>query len=826
MKKPIITTIFIGLFAVCAFAQSTEFTYQGRLLDNSLPPTANYDFEFSLWDALVAGNQQGTTQTVTGVAVANGIFTVKLNFGAQFTGAARFIQIAVRPSSGGAYTTLAPRQPITSAPHAIKSLTADIATTATNATTANDALNLGGVAASQFVQTNDPRMTNARDPLPNSSNYIQNNPLAQQTSSSFNISGNGTAGGTLTANVVTATQFNTGAARVFKYEFATGNTYAGFLGNPAQSGTDNSFFGNLAGLGNTGSRNSFFGSSAARLSNTGSENSFFGASSGQNNTGGQFNSFFGSLSGVFNQTGNFNSFFGFSSGVANTLGTGNAFFGSNAGRGNTEGIRNTFIGNSAGFNSTLGQLNTFVGDNVGLTNTIGSSNTLLGSLTDVGSNDLSFATAIGAGATVNQNNYIVLGRSLGQDTVAIPGNTQMLGNLSVSGTLTGNGSGLSNLNASNITSGTLAIANGGTGLSTPGSAGNYLRSSGTIWTSSALQASDIPAGSPNYIQNTTTQQTSSNFNINGDGTIGGTLRVVGTGILGDPPTLLALPSGKVGIGTEVPTYPLTVDGSAGSFAGQAAAEFSNGVNDTGVRIRNTAANGRTWTLFSSGGTSGIGAGKFSVYDATAAQSRLLIDSAGNVGIGTTDPGGEKLYVAGNGRFAGNVRLDGALSLNGSQGQAGQVVTSNGSAATQWKSPTNLLYQGTTMSVDSASTTPPENLPLPIPGLNRTIITTSNAKLLIQFNVFLDKNCLLGCGISNAAVDLNVNGVRATRVRRTLPSYTANVFFEDFLGGSWVVSIGAGTHTIEVLGVFSGASVTFGGGGSFSRSNLIVQVIPE
>lgn len=179
MKKPIITTIFIGLFAVCAFAQSTEFTYQGRLLDNSLPPTANYDFEFSLWDALVAGNQQGTTQTVTGVAVANGIFTVKLNFGAQFTGAARFMQIAVRPSSGGAYTTLAPRQPITSTPQSMNSA------------------RLAGRAADEYVLTNDPRMTDPRDPLPNSSNYIRNSD-SLQSGSNFNISGSGVIGESLT----------------------------------------------------------------------------------------------------------------------------------------------------------------------------------------------------------------------------------------------------------------------------------------------------------------------------------------------------------------------------------------------------------------------------------------------------------------------------------------------------------------------------------------------------------------------------------------------------------------------------------------------------
>ena len=194
-------------------AQTTEFTYQGRLLHSSLPPTANYDFEFSLWDSLANGTQAGATQTVTGVAVANGIFTVRLNFGEQFSGPPRFLQIAVRPAGGGAYTTLAPRQPITSGPYAIRSLNSTTADTATNS------LNLGGVAASQYVVTTDTRMTDARNPLPGSANYIWNQNSVLQPSSNFiisgngfigglleasavNISGNGTVGGTLEANVV------------------------------------------------------------------------------------------------------------------------------------------------------------------------------------------------------------------------------------------------------------------------------------------------------------------------------------------------------------------------------------------------------------------------------------------------------------------------------------------------------------------------------------------------------------------------------------------------------------------------------------------------
>ena len=40
-------------------AQSTEFTYQGRLLSGTLPANGNYDFSFSLFDAVTGGTQLG-----------------------------------------------------------------------------------------------------------------------------------------------------------------------------------------------------------------------------------------------------------------------------------------------------------------------------------------------------------------------------------------------------------------------------------------------------------------------------------------------------------------------------------------------------------------------------------------------------------------------------------------------------------------------------------------------------------------------------------------------------------------------------------------------
>lgn len=371
MKK-IIFALLINLFFVgLAGAQTTEFTYQGRLLDNSLPPTANYDFEFSLWDSLVAGSQQGTTQTVTGVAVSNGIFSVRLDFGMQFPGAPRFLQIAVRPSGPGGYTTLAPRQPFTSSPYAIRSInagTADALSSAcasciTDAQVANNLTITGGT--------------------------INNTAIGGTTPASATFT-------TANANIFNATeQYNLGGARIL----ATGTP-----------GLANLFAGHLAGPATTGHNNSFFGWSAGRFNTTGNNNAFFG-----------------SFAGSVNVDGNFNAFFGSGAGGSNTSGFSNTFIGSGgAGTANQGGQSNTFIGASSGI-ASLANFNTFVGAFSGQANTTGGNNTILGAGANLGAVDLGFATAIGSGSTVETSNTIALGRSTGEDAVRIYGNSVTVG---------------------------------------------------------------------------------------------------------------------------------------------------------------------------------------------------------------------------------------------------------------------------------------------------------------------------------------------------------------------------------------------------------------
>jgi hypothetical protein len=118
--------ITLPALATVACAQTTAFTYQGKLTDGSAPASGLHDFEFKLHADNGGDAQVGETVSVEDVNVNGGLFTVALDFGGKvFDGRHRWLEIAVRPgASTGAYTTLDPRQPVTSTPYAVKALEA------------------------------------------------------------------------------------------------------------------------------------------------------------------------------------------------------------------------------------------------------------------------------------------------------------------------------------------------------------------------------------------------------------------------------------------------------------------------------------------------------------------------------------------------------------------------------------------------------------------------------------------------------------------------------------------------------------------------------
>src|SRR5713226_1890417 len=180
------------LAATSAFAQTSGFTYQGRLTDGGAAANGNYDLQFALFDSLSGGTQVGSTQTVNTVAVSNGVFTVSLNFGANsFPGADRFLEISARLSGAGSFTLLTPRQQVTSTPYAIRSANAGAADALSGlCNVCVSDTNISDVAGSKITGTIPVNAVPA-----GSSNYIQNT-SSTQSAANFNISGNGTAGGT------------------------------------------------------------------------------------------------------------------------------------------------------------------------------------------------------------------------------------------------------------------------------------------------------------------------------------------------------------------------------------------------------------------------------------------------------------------------------------------------------------------------------------------------------------------------------------------------------------------------------------------------------
>lgn len=116
----------VCFFAIAARAQPTVFTYQGRLQSGGAPATGSYDLRFAIYDAVSGGSQVGITLTNASVGVTNGLFTTSLDFGTSpFNGNARWLEIGVRTNgSANPFTLLAPRQPLTATPYAIRAFNA------------------------------------------------------------------------------------------------------------------------------------------------------------------------------------------------------------------------------------------------------------------------------------------------------------------------------------------------------------------------------------------------------------------------------------------------------------------------------------------------------------------------------------------------------------------------------------------------------------------------------------------------------------------------------------------------------------------------------
>src|SRR5262245_56983896 len=118
----VLVTLVSLLGSLMAAAQSPVLTYQGHLSDGGVPAQGMHDLRFTIHDST---NSTGTMVagpfTNSAVAVSDGFFTVKLDFGlGAFDGADRWLEIGIRTNgSSGPYTILSPRQAVAPVPYSL-----------------------------------------------------------------------------------------------------------------------------------------------------------------------------------------------------------------------------------------------------------------------------------------------------------------------------------------------------------------------------------------------------------------------------------------------------------------------------------------------------------------------------------------------------------------------------------------------------------------------------------------------------------------------------------------------------------------------------------
>jgi hypothetical protein len=189
--------------------------------------------------------------------------------------------------------------------------------------------------------------------------------------------------------------------------------------------------------------------------------------------------------------------------------------------------------------------------------------------------------------------------------------------------------------------GTLPVANGGTGVTTV--AANLIFAGPTSGASAAapsfrsLVAADLPSGSTNYVINGTTQQANTSFNISGSGTLGTTLDVTGNTTIGGTATitgattLSALTASK-GVFTDA-SKRLTSTGTLGTDqGGSGMSSFNSG----GAMYATSTSALTTGTLPTSAGGTGLtsytSGGALYTTSTTAITSGTLPVTAGGTGL--------------------------------------------------------------------------------------------------------------------------------------------------------------------------------------------------
>lgn len=256
------------LLAVCGAATAAPFTFQGELRDGGTPVNGTYDFQFLLCGAPVGGVIFGPTLCSDNVVVANGRFTVVLDFGNVFDGTDRFLEIQLRSDTGlgcgnsSGFGLLGPRAQVTNAPmagFASEAGTAANATSAANATNLNgqpatfyqNATNLTGTLADARLSANVPRLNSATSTFTGgvTATAFTGSGSALTSLNAGNLASGTVADARLSSNIPKLNASNTFAGAITALNFSgSGSLLTGLNANNISMGTvaDNLLSGNVA----------------------------------------------------------------------------------------------------------------------------------------------------------------------------------------------------------------------------------------------------------------------------------------------------------------------------------------------------------------------------------------------------------------------------------------------------------------------------------------------------------------------------------------------------------------------------------------------------